>query len=194
MMRINLIPPGERRKGEAQRRWTRLSLLFALVFFLSSLTMAYVASRRLDAMTAKIAAECGGVKTAEIDAADVHRLQEENAALEKLVGRLNDLLSGERPLPGSGQVLVLLRHLADACPDDLWLTRLRLGEEGQLEIGGTAIRAEAVSVLQRRLGQLAGLGRPRLVDITPAAGQQLSLVRFTLTVEVLVDNLESDSQ
>jgi type IV pilus assembly protein PilN len=178
MIRINLLPPEERKRRAPIPTKLILGGFGVILVFVGMGYGWYWLSGEVAGVRKKIQDTQAELKRYEELAKQVDKAQAEKKRLEEKIKVIEKLVAAQ------GGPVQLLDEISKAVPNDVWVTALtRTGKK--LEISGIAFSNFSVANFMTNLGKASDLlANVDLVVAEKATVEQAPVERFTITAEV----------
>lgn len=190
MIRINLLAEGRRptavrkarKVGLAERDWTHISLVAAIVLgILVTLAYWFLLDRRQDAVTEEVAAAEAEVERLRPILEEVEEFKAKQADLENKIEVITNLKNAQ-----TGPVRVM-DAVSRALPELLWLDQMDVSPS-TLRISGRAFNVNSISNFIENLDRVPEFKEPRLGPVR----EQGEVYQYTITVEYSLAEPQAD--
>jgi Tfp pilus assembly protein PilN len=182
-MRINLLP--EEYRPKPQVRLGSLVLLMAIgLLVVGAWVMAGIAffsHQSLAGQSAQLAEQIRDYQSQLAEARQKEALFAEVEKLRQDVEQMRGLYQ---------EPSLILRRIASAMPDDVWMTDLAVNAGGGVQIGGGSVVFPQLGTFLDRLNQLQYFKKTRLKDVRQQKEEQLASYQYTLEMTTGRNSLE----
>lgn len=192
MIRINLLAEGRRptavrktrKVGLAERDWTHISLVAAILFgVLVTLGYWFLLDRRRDAVKEEVVAAQAEVERLRPILEEVEEFKAKQADLENKIEVITNLKNAQ-----TGPVRVM-DSVSRALPELLWLDQMDVSASN-IRISGRAFNVNAISNFIENLDRVSEFREPRLGPVR----EQGDVYQFTINVEYSLAEPETEEQ
>jgi Tfp pilus assembly protein PilN len=178
-MRINLLP--EQYRPEPAVNPLRLSVLIvgAVIIFIGGIWL-FVQSSQLQTEKQLLAAVNQQIDTYQSTLQDIKQYETKLQVLKQRLGEIEKIKAAYLQYP------FVLKKLAGALTDDMWLSSVNMPPLGTVTINGKSLVFTNISGLVKNLNETAGLSDVKLSSVTSedsGEGDAVKLYSFSLKVK-----------